>query len=146
MKFYTKIAIVVAAIILLLWFLQEFGNESPRAVTPTVTASPTAAAVTPAPTPTPTPVPTIATTLGQATLPPCIPQGAQGAHVTITAAQFTDGWWYITVVGRERQALYDFLDYAQRGCMRDMDEKYENYRQFQQRGEPRAQATYKMRF
>lgn len=146
MKFYVKIAIVVGLLILLLWFLQDFGHEEARPVASTSTATPVSTVVVSTPTPAPTPIATIATTLGQSTLPPCIPQGAQGARVQITAAQFVDGWWYVTVVGRERQNLYDFLDAAQRGCMRDMDEKYTNLRQFQVRGEPRAQATYKMRF
>jgi hypothetical protein len=144
MKFYMKLAAGIGLLILAIWLLQEYGGGS------STPAPVTTAATTPAPAPQPveTPAPTVAPPAPtRATLPPFIQQSANGAHVKLVNAVQTNGWWLITVQGRERNALNEFLDVAQRQGLRDLDVNYPNsYREFMQGTEQAVQGTYKMRF
>ena len=142
MKFYLRIAAAIVILAVIIWLLQEFGQrESPPAAPSVASATPTPAPA--APTPAPTPVPVVQR---PATVPDYIPRAANGAHVKLTGTQLVNDWWYITVVGRDRNALNDFLDMAMKFGLRDVDVNYQAYKEFITRGEQHAQNTYKMRF
>ncbi|MGI8908750.1 MAG: hypothetical protein ACR2IE_19940 [Candidatus Sumerlaeaceae bacterium] len=143
MKFYLRFGAAVVVIALIVWLLMEFGQRDAPA--------PVAVAVSPAPTPVPTPaiapVPRpVQAPISQPTLPAFIPRAALGAHVTITGTRRVDDWWYVTAVGRDRNALNDFLDIAYKSGLRDLDVNYQDYKQFIVRGQQRSQNTFKMRF
>jgi hypothetical protein len=157
MKFYIKVFAVVATIILVVLLLQEFGDEgggrTPASSSSSGVATAAPAAATPAAVVTAVPVaaaPVAAAPVARAqsapSIPPFITQAANGAHVTLTKAEPVNDWWYITVVGRDRNALNDFLDTAMRLGLRDVDVNYQAYKEFLVRGEQRSQNTYKMRF
>lgn len=142
MKFYLRVAAVLVAVAVLIWLLQEFGQSSAPSTAPAAVA----AAVTPAPTATPVTAAPVQVVQTRPTVPAFIPQAAAGAHVQISGTQQNGDWWYITVVGRDRNQLSDFLDMAMKMGLRDVDVNYQAYKEFLVRGEQRAQNTYKMRF
>jgi hypothetical protein len=143
MKFYLKIGAGVGLLILVLWLLQEFG-ESDEAPAPPVASAASTPVLTPQPTFTPVPTPIPAPT--RPTIPAFINQAAAGANVRLVGAVPSNDWWMITVQGRDRNALNDFLDAAQRAGLRDVDVNYQAYKEFLVNGTQVSQNTYKMRF
>jgi hypothetical protein len=140
MKFYGRVLAAIVLLIILLMLLQKYGEgkNKPQAAASVTTPVPATLApvaqASPAP---PAPAPAVPAGLSQA---------ASQRGYSITGVQSKDGWLYITVVGRDRNHLNDFLDVAQRSGLKAIDENYQQYRQFVANGRSMAQNTYKMRF
>jgi hypothetical protein len=140
MKFYGRLLAGIVLLIILLLLLQKYGErEKPSQPVAAVTATPAA-----------TPLPTASAAAAPLASGPAVPsslsQAAKQNGYSITGVQSKDGWTYVTVVGRDRNHLNDFLDVAQRSGLKGLDENYQQYQQFVSNGRTMAQNTYKMRF
>lgn len=145
MKFYIKLfgflAAVVAALILLRECTDKGSSQTPSTSEAAAGSTP---AVTPQGTPAATPVPPRAV---GSTVPQWLIGAARQAQANMVGAQYQDGWWYITVQGRDRNHLNEFLDAALRAGLKDVDHNYQAYRQSIGPGNRQVfQNTYKMRF
>jgi len=170
-KFYLGIAAALAILVIVIFLLQEYSDSSGSkpATTPVV------ATATPGPTPddaypfshtpvpvagAPTPVPAAAAAYppprpaaapvaapGASDMRALIQSIARQAGVQIVGYQDTGGWITVTVQGRERNNLNDFLDAALRAGMKDMDENFQAYKVITDRQLRQThQNTYKMKF
>ena len=144
MKFFVRLAIMIAVIFAILWFLNQTVQDKRSA------AARPAPSATPAPSPTPLPA---GITPG-VIMTPYIPaatsharQIAQQAGVQLMGVREANGWSLITVQADDRNKLSDFLDKLQRSGMRDLDPAYQQYQQFTTRdGRMVYQNTYRVRF
>jgi len=144
MKFFVRLALMIAVIFGILWLLNQTIQDKRSA------AARPAASPTPAPSPTPLPA---GITPG-VIMTPYIPAStsharaiAQQVGVQLVGIQDASGWTLITVQADDRNKLSDFLDKLQRSGMRDLDPDYQQYRQFATRdGRQVFQNTYRVRF
>jgi hypothetical protein len=143
MRFYGKVIGGVVLIIVALLLLQHFGEQKPSDSPPAPVSE---AVATPAlPAPTASPVPANPAPSGPS-LPSALTQNAQRQGFRIGGSRLQDDWWYVTVIGRDRNHLNDFLDVAQRSGLKNIDHNYQAYKQFIAEGRVMFQNTYKMRF
>lgn len=144
MKFYIKLFAFLAGVVVALILLRECADSGaldPPSASRPIMSTP---AVTPQSSPVPTPVPPRAVA---STVPQWLIAAARQAQANMVGAQYQDGWWYITVQGRDRNHLNDFLDAALTAGLKDVDHNYQAYRQSVGPGNRQVfQNTYKMRF
>ena len=170
MRFYLGILAIAAILIIIFLLLQESSDSSGSrpVATPAPTASPSPTSDDAAPfSHPPAPVAGASTLAGPATpvsqppRPVAAPGGApaissmraqimsiaQQVGVQVVSYSDSGGWITVTVQGRERNNLNDFLDAAMRAGMKDIDEKQNNYKVITDRQLRQThQNTYKMRF
>ena len=140
MKFFARVIGFIVLLIIILLLLQKYGEQKQPA------AAVAASTPTPAVTSTPVTTPVAAVAPSAPQLPGNFLQAIQRGGYGVSGSQFRDGWWYITVSGRDRNHLNDFLDLAQRSGLKDVDVNYQKYGQAVVGGRTVFQNTYKMKF
>lgn len=169
MKFFVRLAIVIAIFVGVLLWLQ---NQSEQPSTTSATATPAASAPTPEAEPTPaSPYPSLNATPTPTPMPTAVPppqavqrQGpavgaasssaacnhvrglAPKARVTVVSCIDKDGWTVVTVSAAQRNDISDFLDVCQLNGMRDLaqDQTYRQIMDNQHR--PVHLGTFRMKF
>jgi hypothetical protein len=154
MNFYVRLVLIVAAIVIGLWLLKEYGSQvSGPAGTPAVSASPSVPVVQ---TPSAPAVPAAPTpqVLAQPVTTPEDPaidkvrEMAQAARVELAGFSRDGGWLVITIRSTDRNALLNFLDVVQRYGLRNIDVKSgPQYREYMGPGGRIVyEATHRMQF